>query len=1227
MAPFYIMWRKEPGVCMFGETRAKYCGLAVLIVAAVLLVPTTLTFARQTAVENTTENYYLVTFSELPSDCLRLELAEAFDMEFLEYHQDNTYMVKAPVDRIDQISAMPQVAGVVQYAPAQKIASELHHLTGPVSLRVDLHSGNYVQAVAQILEGLGASVTKTNSVVVDYLYCDVDASAIPEIADIVQVKSIYPQGEKSTFMNLISSNPYMGSDTPQANAFLGSGILAEVQDNGIDRLHIDLQNVDYTDGSVVADAHGTCTSGEMFGTGTGDSDALGSLPQAVGAFADWGTGNAVSIANLWNGDFNEGSAGMNGIVQTNSWYAGGTMDGGYAPVSNEIDNAARDYPHVLNHWAIGNSNQGTQLGGMSWDSSGKNSIAVGAIFHGDTAALNDDEWHDAGAGMTPSRGPCADGRQHPDMCGPFDWIYTVDWSGANGYAPGNYYDDFGGTSGATPSVAGCSGLTYEMYRENFFGNNPGGAWPYSCTVKALMIADAHQYMIGINSIDRNVEGWGTPDMENMYNLGAEYHMIDEYPQALSSGGIWTRAVYSDGVHPLKITLCWIDPAAPGTTGHARALINNLDLKVTSPGGTVYYGNNGLWGNLDSTSGTGVNHWSLSSSYRDDLNNLENVFMQTPQLGIWTIEVSGRTGDVAQGPQDFSLVSSGAMEPIPSQGTMTLDSELYPREATVSMEVVDRDLNTDPFSAQTVNINLKSVAEPAGETTILTETGPNTCIFQGTGTISGTNSAGVVWVNVVDTITATYNDADDGTGSPAIVTDTAAVDGAAPTAPSGLTVQHWGLVTGNEVRFMRGVASEANVNGLTAYLAGTAQSTTSANAGNLGNNVNLYAGIRAWVRHSGGTETELTAGTAAAVVYGNGTGTYSSLWTPPFTILQPTDSVVVRFYVNTATPPTTVRATFTTEQLGATQLDANLWNVTYFLRKAGIAQGGSSLVWGTTSYDTRISGFSWKSAANYQDHNTLNWTHTGADVDHYVIYRSEMSSGPWDESHVIDTVPVGTNTYTDFNRGLGDTTIWWYVVRAEDGIGNRESNTISVPEPGAAPPYAINLAGKSANSWVFVSFPSATSGNIQTILNDATVGDGLTTWTVAKWFNIQTPSDPWKTYRVGSTVNDLTTISSTMGVWLWITANGGDQALTLNAYAAPAATPVTINLRTGWNMVGYPSMTSRSESATLPAAADFVATWQAATPYITQHAKGASMMSHGNAYWVHVTADCTWSVNP
>jgi hypothetical protein len=181
--------------------------------------------------------------------------------------------------------------------------------------------------------------------------------------------------------------------------------------------------------------------------------------------------------------------------------------------------------------------------------------------------------------------------------------------------------------------------------------------------------------------------------------------------------------------------------------------------------------------------------------------------------------------------------------------------------------------------------------------------------------------------------------------------------------------------------------------------------------------------------------------------------------------------------------------------------------------------------------------------------------------------------------------------------------------------------------GALPPYSINLAGISAPQWVFVSFPIMVSGNIETILNDATLGDGQTTWDAAKWYNAQTPLDPWKTYRVGSTTNDLTTIDNTMGVWLHLTANGGDSILTVGQAGSYSAAPILINLYAGWNLVGYPSATSQMGTATLPAQADAAAIFQLVSPYIMNMAPGAVMFSHGQAYWVRVTANCVWTVNP
>lgn len=98
----------------------------------------------------------------------------------------------------------------------------------------------------------------------------------------------------------------------------------------------------------------------------------------------------------------------------------------------------------------------------------------------------------------PSYGPAADGRIKPDMCGPYDFVYTTDWTGNNGYRIGDYVTKtsdarFGETSAAAAVVAGAVGIVYQMYKENLFGNNPSGTIPHPSTVKAILIADAYQY--------------------------------------------------------------------------------------------------------------------------------------------------------------------------------------------------------------------------------------------------------------------------------------------------------------------------------------------------------------------------------------------------------------------------------------------------------------------------------------------------------------------------------------------------------------------------------------------------------------------------------------------------------------------------------------------------------------------------------------------------------------
>jgi hypothetical protein len=252
-----------------------------------------------------------------------------------------------------------------------------------------------------------------------------------------------------------------------------------------------------------------------------------------------------------------------------------------------------------------------------------------------------DDLHNGNQG---NRGPTADGRIKPDLVGPYDSIYTT--SSGGGYTSG-----FGGTSGATPIVAGGLGLVNEMYIRNHFGNNPSGEVPKPATVKAILIADAYQYEFSQGN--RLAQGWGLVDVGNTYLIG-ENHLIDDESKSLKTGERETYKIKPTGIHTLKISLVWTD--VPGTTSSSQHLVNNLDLLVKDPDGIAYRGNFGL----------DVTKWSENAGTHDTLNNVENVFIETPKAGEWTIEViaenialDGNTNTIPID-QKYALVASGVM---------------------------------------------------------------------------------------------------------------------------------------------------------------------------------------------------------------------------------------------------------------------------------------------------------------------------------------------------------------------------------------------------------------------------------------------------------------------------------------------------------------------------------------------------------------------------------------
>lgn len=547
--------------------------------------------------------------------------------------------------------------------------------------------------------------------------------------------------------------------------FKGQGVRGEVFDAGFNLGHVDFQSRPLIEhgGPAGSDSHGASTSGIVFGDGTGNALARGMLPLGQGIVANYnnvglyGTNRRNHTAQLLQSPYYA-------VFQTCS--VGSDRTTQYTTISADMDSMLFDLDFAICQSQSNAGNQDSRP--QAW---AKNIISVGALYHYDTLSALDDCWC-GGASI----GPASDGRIKPDLCAYYDSTFTVTSGSSTAYT-----SSFGGTSGATPIVAGHLGLFYQMWSVGTFGNEvdpDGTVFSNRChmtTAKAMLINTATQYPFSGTSHDKTRvhQGWGWPSVSRLYDMREKFFIVDESEVLSNMQSVQYPLTVVEGEPRFQATLVYADP--PGTPGSSQHRINDLTLKVTAPGGTVYWGNFGLTaGNYSSPGG--------SANTKD---TVENVIIQNPASGSWLVEVIAsevvQDGHV-ETPEldaDFALVVSGVI-PCSSSGVLSLDRSAYACTAMAALRVIDCDLNTDPNSVETVNVTVTSTSEPAGEVVVLTETGAQTAVFTGAVPFSTTDGAGVLWVADGDTVTAEYLDADDGQGGQnVLVTDTATMDCVAP----------------------------------------------------------------------------------------------------------------------------------------------------------------------------------------------------------------------------------------------------------------------------------------------------------------------------------------------------------------------------------------------------------------------------------------------------------------
>lgn len=491
--------------------------------------------------------------------------------------------------------------------------------------------------------------------------------------------------------------------------------------------------VKFADSSTTATSHATHVAGTILGRGIVAS-ALGMAPEAEIAAYDSTNDNSEMLAigaataneagKIYISNHSYGF--INGWRPVSATWYGTFIDDGdpandietrfgrYDSTSTAMDGMLYNLPYFLPFMSAGNDrNEGPPMVGSTWylstggagraydpsqhpTSDGsyksgydlldsekvcKNVITIGASNDAVLSGLRNVNASTLTA--FSSTGPADDGRIKPDVVANGAGLYSADYTSDTAYSTKS------GTSMAAPNASGAALLLIDYFQKRF----PGQAMRAS-TLKGLIIHTADD--AGRPGPDYEY-GWGLMNTKAAMDLIKTEADISRNQQiteqTLTQGGADTYRFTWDGVSPIRITLCWTDPAGTGSPTHDQRLpdlVNDLNLKLRSPSGSThlpfvmpYVGN---WTNaqLSANAQTGVN----------TVDNVEQVLIQSPtQAGEYVVTVD-HVNQLRDGLQNYSLIISGA--------TWAPVSNVFPETPWVAKGVRGGEITPDSMNYQVVN---------------------------------------------------------------------------------------------------------------------------------------------------------------------------------------------------------------------------------------------------------------------------------------------------------------------------------------------------------------------------------------------------------------------------------------------------------------------------------------------------------------------------------------------
>ncbi len=407
--------------------------------------------------------------------------------------------------------------------------------------------------------------------------------------EVIFISQIYGPTEELTTgaadptLNLI---PFAQHRFPQIR---GQGVATSVKERLFDTTDIDFKGRIFRTGleNPSGTAHASLMATIMAGAGNSSPWALGAAPGALLS--------SSSFTNLFPDP--DAVFRRHSITLQNHSY-GTVVETFYGNEAAAYDQAVVNQPNLLHVFSAGNAGTTTTTSGVYAGvaemanltgnfKQAKNLMTVSGI--------------DSMGGFLPlsSKGPAHDGRVKPELVA--------------------YGED--GSSGAAALVSGAAVLVQDAFQQS-----KGSAAP-AALVKAVLLNSAND--VGEKQVDY-LSGFGSLNaFRAVQAVSGNYYYLDSVGQGQSK---MFSITIPPGAAGLKLTLVWTDlPALPNAS---KALVNDLDLTLRSPSGTTW---------LPWVLNPLPDRASLlqpAERKRDTLNNTEQITVDLPAAGEYTIAVSG-----------------------------------------------------------------------------------------------------------------------------------------------------------------------------------------------------------------------------------------------------------------------------------------------------------------------------------------------------------------------------------------------------------------------------------------------------------------------------------------------------------------------------------------------------------------------------------------------------------